>query len=185
MALLPAVALRPGGGRPVPARSCAMTLTLFSDYTLRVLMFAAARRPDQFSIDEVADAFSLSRHHLAKVVHHLARRGDLESRRGRGGGVVLARDPGAIGIGDVVRASETGAALVECFDRARNQCILAGSCRLQSVLHEASTAFYTVLDKYTLADLTEGAHGQRLRQALGLGPATAATVAGSSQAGQD
>ena len=148
-----------------------MTLTLFSDYTLRVLMFAAARRPEQFSIEEVADAFSLSRHHLAKVVHHLAKRGDLESRRGRGGGVVLARDPQRIGIGDVVRASETGAALVECFDPSRNQCILAGSCRLQTVLNEATRAFYTVLDKYTLADLVEGGHGRRLRQALGLATA--------------
>jgi len=162
-----------------------MTLTLFSDYTLRVLMFAAARRPQQFSVDEVAEVFSLSRHHLAKVVHHLAKRGDLESRRGRGGGVLLARDPRQIRIGEVVRASETGAALVECFDPARNQCVLAGNCRLQSVLGEATAAFYTVLDKYSLADLTEGGHGLRLRMALGLGAGLAEAGRVAPQQGGD
>jgi Rrf2 family nitric oxide-sensitive transcriptional repressor len=44
-------------------------------------------------------------------------------------------------------------ALVECFDPASSQCVIEPVCGLRSLLSEALTAFLTVLDGYTLADL--------------------------------
>jgi Rrf2 family nitric oxide-sensitive transcriptional repressor len=145
-----------------------MNLTLFSDYSLRVLMFAALKWPRRFSVADAAQAFSLSQHHLAKVVQNLVKRGDLESWRGRGGGVLLARQPEQVNLGELLHATETGAPLVECFDPAHNRCVLAGGCRLQGILHEANKAFFEVLGRYTLADLTEASAGQGLRHKLGL-----------------
>ena len=145
-----------------------MNLTLFSDYSLRVLMFAALQYPQRFSVADAARAFSLSQHHLAKVVQNLVRRGDLETWRGRGGGVSLARRPEQVNLGELLRATETGTPLVECFDPVHNRCVLAGGCRLQSILHEANRAFFAVLEGYTLEDLIAGNAGDSLRGKLGM-----------------
>ncbi len=65
----------------------------------------------------------------------------------------LGRDPSSICIGELVRASEQDSALVECFDRANAHCRIQSACRLKHVLAEAMEAMYSVLDRYTLADL--------------------------------
>ena len=52
--------------------------------------------------------------HLMKVAHQLARSGFIESVRGKGGGIRLAREPEAIRLGQIVRVSEGGAPIVEC-----------------------------------------------------------------------
>lgn len=130
-----------------------MTLTLFSDYSLRVLMFAALRPTTTFSVDEVSHAYGLSRHHVAKVVNHLTRFGYLATRRGRHGGVLLGKPATEICIGEVVRKTECGTALVECFNAETNTCPLIHACLLQKALGEAWNAFFNVLDQYTLADL--------------------------------
>ena len=65
---------------------------------------------------------------------------------------MLAKAPGEIGLGEVVRATEPDFALVECF-RAGGECVITRSCHLRGILHEGMDAFNAVLDKYTLADL--------------------------------
>jgi Rrf2 family transcriptional regulator, nitric oxide-sensitive transcriptional repressor len=130
-----------------------MRISLFSDYALRVLMLAAARAPDLVTIQEVAESFGISRHHLTKVIHDLARAGFLETQRGRSGGFTLARPANRIVIGAVIRHTEAGSPLVECFDPATNRCVVTPACRLKRQLAEALSAFYAVLDKYTVADL--------------------------------
>lgn len=132
-----------------------MTLTLFSDYTLRILMYAALRPGKTFSVDEVSQAYRLSRHHVAKVVNFLTQKELLRAQRGRGGGVFLAQNPSGIRIGDVVRQTESGTPLIECFDARTNTCPLISACKLQGVLHEAWNSFFAVLDQYTLADLVQ------------------------------
>src|SRR5215472_9761521 len=132
-----------------------MTLTRFSDYALRVLMFAAVRGDKAFSVNEVADKFELSRNHLAKVVNRLVRTGHLKARRGRRGGVWLGRNPNTIRLGALIRLTENESPLVECFAASTNRCRLTPACRLKRVLAEALNSFYTSLDGQTLADLVE------------------------------
>jgi len=130
-----------------------MTLNLFTDYSLRVLMYAALPDRTRFSLDEVSNAYGISRDHVAKVVQRLVRAGYLASQRGRGGGICLARPAEEIRIGEIVRETEGPSPLVECFHPPTNQCRLSGHCQLQGVLAEALSAYRAVLDKYTLADL--------------------------------
>jgi Rrf2 family nitric oxide-sensitive transcriptional repressor len=130
-----------------------MTLNLFTDYSLRVLMYAALPDRERFSLDDVSSAYGISRDHVAKVVQRLVHVGYLTSQRGRGGGISLARPASEIRVGDVVRETQGHSPLVECFHPPTNTCRLMGSCRLQGVLREAANAFQSVLDRYTLADL--------------------------------
>jgi Rrf2 family nitric oxide-sensitive transcriptional repressor len=130
-----------------------MKLTAFTDYSLRVLIYLAAQPGRRATIGEVAAAYEVSEHHLVKVVHALGKAGWLRNVRGKGGGLELGMPPERIGIGQVVRQTEGQPVLAECFGDARGDCCIAPSCRLRGVLSEAVTAFYSVLDRYTLADL--------------------------------
>jgi Rrf2 family transcriptional regulator, nitric oxide-sensitive transcriptional repressor len=143
-----------------------MNLTLFSDYSLRILMYAALQGDQQFSVDAVAEAYKLSRHHVAKAVNFLAQAGYLTAKRGRGGGIALGKSPADIRIGQLLRVTEAGTPFIECFDPATNICPLIKSCTLKGALLEAWNAFFDTLDKYTLADLVK--RPERLHQALAL-----------------
>ena len=131
----------------------AMRLTTFSDYTLRVLMFLGLNRDRLATIPEIAAAYAISENHLMKVVHQLARAGVIESVRGKGGGIRLARPPEEIRLGQIVRASEGNAAIVECLEEGGGDCCIAPACKLKGVLARAFEALYDSLDQYTLADL--------------------------------
>ena len=129
-----------------------MRLTRFSDYSLRVLMYAASRGERLITIEETAATYRISRTHLMKVCHQLTRAGFLRAIRGRSGGLVLARAPSEIEISKILRLTEPDFALVECFGGGKD-CVIAPRCRLQGVLHEALAAFLATVDRYTLADL--------------------------------
>ncbi|RUW74514.1 Rrf2 family transcriptional regulator [Mesorhizobium sp. M4B.F.Ca.ET.049.02.1.2] len=129
-----------------------MRLTDFSDYSLRVLMYAAAKDGQLITIEETAQVYGISRAHLMKVANQLTRAGFLRAVRGRSGGLALAKTPGQIRLGDVLRMTEPDFALVECF-RSGNSCLITPRCRLRGMLKEALAAFAGTLDRYTLADL--------------------------------
>ncbi|RTL91949.1 MAG: Rrf2 family transcriptional regulator [Hyphomicrobiales bacterium] len=129
-----------------------MRLTDFSDYSLRVLLYAAARDGQLITIEETSKVYGISRTHLMKVANQLTRAGFLRAVRGRSGGLTLAKTPAQIRLGDVLRTTEPDFALVECF-RSENRCLITPRCRLRGALKEALAAFVGTLDRYTLADL--------------------------------
>jgi len=130
-----------------------MRLAEYTDYTLRVLMYCAARPQQLVTIGELAEHHAVSKNHLMKIVNDLARQGVIETTRGRGGGLRLLKDPADIRVGDVVRASETDFRMVECFDASTNACTLSPGCRLKQVLGAALQAYFRELDGATLADI--------------------------------
>jgi Rrf2 family nitric oxide-sensitive transcriptional repressor len=130
-----------------------MRLTRFTDYSLRVLLYLAAAPEGRATIAEIAAAYGVSENHLVKVVHFLGKAGLLANTRGHGGGLRLARAPGEINIGRVVRLAEGGDLPAECFERATNTCPLAGRCGIEGALGEAFAHFYATLERYTLADV--------------------------------
>ncbi|QPC92979.1 Rrf2 family transcriptional regulator [Mesorhizobium sp. INR15] len=130
-----------------------MRLTNFSDYALRMLMYAASAGDRLITIEEAARTFNVSKTHLNKVANTLTRNGYLKAIRGRSGGLVLGRRPEMIRIGDVVRLTEPDFALVECFATG-NKCVLTRSCKLSSMFGEAMVSFQNTLDRYTLADVS-------------------------------
>ncbi len=129
-----------------------MRLTSFTDYTLRVLMYLALRPEALATIPEIARAYAISENHLMKVVHQLSKSGLIESLRGKGGGIRLARPAADIRLGDVIRQAEGDAPIVECLG-LEPLCNLNPACKLKGVLIDAFAALYAVLNQYTLADM--------------------------------
>ena len=130
-----------------------MQLTQFTDYSLRVLIYLARLpAPGVATVSDIACHHAVSRHHLVKVVHNLASHGFIQTTRGKGGGMQLARPARMIGVGEVVRVTEPNMNLVECFDPKVNLCRIVRGCFLKAILYEARRSFMQVLDQYTLAD---------------------------------
>jgi len=129
-----------------------MQLTVFTDYGLRTLMFLAAHRDRLCNVREVADHYGVSYNHLVKVVHRLAQLGYVESLKGKGGGIRLAKGAEKHRLGDLVRALEPNMDIVECFNRDTNTCRVSGSCHLKHILFDAKQAFILSLNQHTLAD---------------------------------
>ena len=150
------------GGRPE------VRLTVYTDFSLRVLMFLALKGDGRATIAEIAKVYGISKSHLMKVAYQLGLAGYVETVRGKGGGMRLARRPEDIVLGEVVRRTEPNMALVPCFAPGDRSCTILPSCALRSALFRAQDAFLAVLDGITLADLVRPRAS--LQGLLSLGP---------------
>lgn len=137
---------------PAKAETPHMRLTQYTDYSIRVLIYLGLQGEKLSRIQEISDAYAVSRNHLMKVVQNLVTAGYVESRRGKGGGIRLALPPEEIPLGSVVRDMEPDFGLVECL-RPGNCCVITPSCNLPFALNQAMAAFLKELDRFTLADV--------------------------------
>jgi len=127
-----------------------MQLSRFTDYSLRVLFYVATHNDRLCTLAEIANYYDISIEHLRKVVHSLAKSGELETFRGKNGGIRLRPPASEINIGEVIAQTEGINPLINC---SAQQCCLTGICSLEQALAEAQLAFMNVLKKYTLADM--------------------------------
>jgi Rrf2 family nitric oxide-sensitive transcriptional repressor len=135
-------------------------LTRFTDYALRVLIFVGRQDGRICTMGEIALHYRISKEHLRKVIHKLAKLGYLDSRRGRAGGIVLSGDAASLRIGDVVLAMEEDLSIVDC---QALDCVLLPGCSLKAALDRGSHAFIATLNEVTLADLL---HNPQMKQQL-------------------
>lgn len=137
-----------------------MRLTSYTNYALRTLMYAALAHPRLVRVQDVADAFGISRTHLVKCVHHLGMWGYLINQRGRNGGFRLARPAAEISVAEIVRHTEEG------FSSVRTGEGDTAVARLIDTVQRAQSAFLAVLEGHTIADIV--ANQSELRRVLGL-----------------
>ncbi len=152
-----------------------MRLTVYSDYALRLLMYLALKDDELATTSEIATSFGISRNHLMKVAYELGAAGYIETVRGRGGGLRLAKAVESIRLGDVVRRTEPDMALVTCFKPIEAPCAIRRCCVLRDALERAYIAFIEVLDGYSLADLVRPR--SRMRTMLSIAPISNASGA--------
>lgn len=148
-----------------------MRLTVYTDYTLRVMIYLSLKYQDGkvVTIDEMAQAYGISRSHLTKIVNELSQSGFIETLRGRAGGARLARSPDRITLGEVVRMAEKDFAVVQCQDMALEaDCAVFQACNLKRGLRRAVDAFMQELDKMTFEEAVSA-------------PAMAASLLGMAQ----
>jgi len=131
-----------------------MQLTQFTDYSLRTLVFLGAHPGQLCTIAQIAASYDISGNHVMKVVNRLASCGYVETIRGKGGGLRLARAPRLINLGEVVRNMEERFDIVECFNERHQDCLLLPRCTLKSILGDARRNFMATLDRHTLEDVT-------------------------------
>src|SRR5665213_2195720 len=139
-----------------------MRLTVHTDYALRILMYLALKKDGLATITEIAATYDISKNHLMKVAHKLSVAGYVESVRGRGGGLRLAKPVEAIILGEVVRKTEPDMPLIvqgmKDGDPSSPLFVVRRAMKL------ASAGFLKTLDGYTLGDLMRP--GAKLRALL-------------------
>lgn len=161
-----------------------MRLTVYTDYSLRLLMYLALKNEGLATITEVAESYGISKNHLMKVAYQLGAAGYVETVRGRGGGLRLAKNAASIGLGEIVRHTEPDMALVPCFKPVDAACAIRPSCVLKRALEQARVAFVDVLDGYSLEDLIKPRAS--LRMLLEIEPiATRPAIGGTRRPGRD
>ncbi|UNU74178.1 Rrf2 family transcriptional regulator [Moraxella nasovis] len=159
-----------------------MRLTNYSDYALRSLIYLAIKPKNHelANINDIADSYHISKSHLTKIIHQLGKLGYIESVRGKGGGIRLAKHPKQINIGTLIRHTESDFYILDCLDdssdtpskktppdvipsleistaEVTSSCVISPVCQLKGVFSKAMLAFITVLDDYTLADVITNA----------------------------
>jgi Rrf2 family nitric oxide-sensitive transcriptional repressor len=141
-----------------------MKLSLYTDFSLRLLMYLAGTGDSRpVSAGLIASRYRISAHHMHKVAQGLRRLGYIESISGRHGGLRLAVAAESLRIGDVVEALEGRNHLVDC---GNGPCGLHGACSLKGALDRAEKRFFDELRKHTLAEMVRGPTEARLQRLL-------------------
>ncbi len=126
-----------------------------SEYALRAATELARMPQGEWVLTaQLAAALDLPSHYLGKVLQNLARRGLLESQRGRQGGFRLARPAGSISAYDVVRALDDARMLESCI-MGENTCSDDTACPLHSLWKGIRTRFLEMLQSTTLKEFAE------------------------------
>jgi Rrf2 family protein len=139
-----------------------MIFSTKAEYGVRVMVELARRGgAAPVALTEIADHEGLPLAYLEHLVARLRRAGLIESRRGAHGGYLLAREPAAITMAEVVEALEGSIAPIECFsaspDGSLIHCVLEGDpqrvCTSKILWTRVRAAIVTTLEQTTLADL--------------------------------
>ena len=83
-----------------------MRLTRFTDYSLRVLIYLGQNNESRVTINQISEAYDISKNHLMKVVSNLTRLQFIIAQRGPGGGIKLNRLPQDITLNEVIGNTE-------------------------------------------------------------------------------
>jgi len=131
-----------------------MRLTRFTDYSLRVLIYLGQNNQSRVTINQISEAYDISKNHLMKVVSNLTRLQFVSAQRGPGGGIQLNCMPEEISLKEVIRNTEKHFHATDEADPADEYEITA-DIRLSGYLQNAMQAYLDTLGRFTLADVLE------------------------------
>ena len=132
------------------------------DYAARALLSLALHgEAAPTSVRDIAERTGLPQPYLEQILLALKGAGLVRSKRGVGGGYVLARPPADITLGEVVSAVD-GPIVVGDFGQPHEggACDHEGQCVLLAVWAGISSRIRHQLDSFTLADIATMARGQ-------------------------
>jgi Rrf2 family protein len=134
------------------------------DYASRALLSLALHEDEvgPTSVRDIADRTGLPQPYLEQILLALKGAGLVRSKRGVGGGYVLARPPSEITLGQVVSAVD-GPIAAGDFGRPHENgaCEHEGQCVLLSVWEHVGEHMREHLDSFTIADMVRQARGAR------------------------
>jgi Rrf2 family protein len=134
------------------------------DYACRALVSLAIHGDGEgpTSVRDIAERTGLPQPYLEQILLALKGAGLVRSKRGVGGGYVLAREPASITLGSIVSAVDGPIVLGDFGEPHQNgACDHEGQCVLLAVWAEVSEQMRHLLDALTLSDVVSMARGER------------------------
>ena len=147
-----------------PTYCGAVRVSTRGDYACRAILSLAlhggATTPT--SVRDIAQRTGLPQPYLEQILLAIKGAGIVTSRRGVGGGYVLARDPDTLTLGEIVSAVDGPIALGD-FGRPHENgaCDHEGQCVLLAVWEEVGSRMKSELDSLTLGEMIRRATGGR------------------------
>ncbi|HVE47046.1 MAG TPA: Rrf2 family transcriptional regulator [Acidimicrobiales bacterium] len=138
-----------------------MKVSTRGDYASRALLSLALHSEGQpTSVRDVAERTGLPQPYLEQILLALKGAGLVRSKRGVGGGYVLARDPSEVTLGQIVSAVD-GPIVAGDFGEPHQDgaCDHEGQCVLLAVWADVGQRMRQHLDSFTLADMVAQARG--------------------------
>lgn len=132
------------------------------DYASRALLSLALRHGDgPTSVRDIAERTGLPQPYLEQILLALKGAGLVRSKRGVGGGYVLAREPSEINLAQIVSAVD-GPIQAGDFGQPHTDgsCDHEGQCVLLAIWHDVGGHMRALLEAYSLADLAGITEGQ-------------------------
>lgn len=112
-------------------------------------------------IAQIAESESIPKKFLELILLELKNKGLLQSKKGKGGGYLLARSPDQISFGDVIRVFEGSMAPTPCVEPGRQaectECQSGAGCSIRSVMRALYNATIEILDGTSLEQASENA----------------------------
>ena len=140
-----------------------MRVSTRGDYACRALLSLAlhAEEGAPTSVRDIAERTGLPQPYLEQILLALKGAGLVRSKRGVGGGYILARSPSEIRLSDVVSAVDGPITLGDFGEPHKDgACDHEGQCVLLAIWQVVGDKIRQELDGYTLDDVASAARGQ-------------------------
>ena len=137
-------------------------ITQKAKYALKAMIHLAQRQDGKpVLIASMAKEERLPQKFLERILLDLKTHGLLESRKGKGGGYLLARSPQKISLGEIIRLMDGPLALVSCVSKTAyrrcKDCPSEERCYLRPIMKEVRDSIARILDGTSLADAVKRA----------------------------
>jgi len=142
-------------------------LTAKGKYGLKALARLARLRPGEIiQAVDIAEVENIPKKFLDAILNDLRNAGFVHSRKGPGGGYMLARAPSDIGIGQVIRTLDGPLAPLPCASRAAyrpcEDCADVKTCAIRLTMARVRDAVSEILDRMTVADMVAASDGGKV-----------------------
>jgi len=133
-----------------------MRISAKGEYAAKAVLYLTRKYPQVVTIHDVAEGHSIPIKYLEHILLSLKKAGILESRRGVRGGYTLARPPGQISIGEVLRVVDGKFSQSSCIEvdlRSHYSCPESNACGLKQLWQEVQQAVEKILFETSFDDL--------------------------------
>jgi Rrf2 family protein len=127
---------------------------------MRIMLDVALHSGDApASRQDIAERQRVTPDYIAQLTRGLVSTGLLATRKGPGGGYLLAKSPGQIRLGDILRALQESIFIAPCLEpNGEKDCDQIAACATRVVWVKLSHIVQEYLDALTLDDLLEITH---------------------------
>lgn len=127
-------------------------------YGLKAMVYLARHEGSgPVLIADIATSERIPKKFLDAILLEMKNQGLLSSKKGKGGGYILARPAARIMVGDIVRVLDGPLAPVPCVSRTAyrrcEDCVDEAACAIRAVMQDVRDAIAAILDNTTLADM--------------------------------
>lgn len=125
------------------------------EYGIQALQYMAMNSGSVISAKEISENLNIPYDFLSKTLQILNKNGIVISQQGIKGGYILARDPKLTTVGEIIKALEENAIIVDCLANEQNNCDRINICTIKNPMSKLQEKINFVLNSTSIAEFSE------------------------------